>query len=198
MHPYDAVVLAGGGGRRLGGLDKAALTIGRVPLLDRALDAVAGASHIVVVGPGRAVPSGVLVVSDQPPGGGPVSALAAAVPTLRSPLVVVLACDMPFVTATAVERLVAACETHDADVDASRVDGALLVDGDGRRQYLAAAYRVPALTRALDDAGSPYGLSMRSLVRRLTVADVAANPEETLDIDTWDDVERSGALLEDR
>jgi CTP:molybdopterin cytidylyltransferase MocA len=32
----------------------------------------------------------------------------------------------------------------------------------------------------------------------LTVAEVAANPEETLDIDTWDDVERSGALLEDR
>jgi molybdopterin-guanine dinucleotide biosynthesis protein A len=198
MQRFDAVVLAGGGGRRLGGLDKAALTIGRVPLLDRALAAVAGASRIVVVGPARAVPSGVLVVSDRPPDGGPVSALAAAVPTLRSALAVVLACDMPFVTAAAVERLLAACDPHDADPGVGRVDGALLVGEDGRRQYLAAAYRVPALTRALDDAGPPHGQSMRSLVRRLTVAEVAANPEETLDIDTWDDVERSGALLEDR
>jgi CTP:molybdopterin cytidylyltransferase MocA len=32
----------------------------------------------------------------------------------------------------------------------------------------------------------------------LTVADVAANPGETLDIDTWADAERSRALLEDR
>jgi molybdopterin-guanine dinucleotide biosynthesis protein A len=198
MHPYDAVVLAGGGGTRLGGVDKAALTIGRVPLLDRALGAVAGANRIVVVGPARAVPCGVLVVSDRPAGGGPVSALAAAVPTLQSPLVVVLACDMPFITAAAVGRLLAACEPRDADPDARRVDGALLVDGDGRRQYLAAAYRVPSLTRALGDTGSAYGRSMRSLVRRLTLAEVAANPEETLDIDTWDDVERSGALLEDR
>jgi molybdopterin-guanine dinucleotide biosynthesis protein A len=198
MQPYDAVVLAGGGGRRLGGLDKAALRIGRVPLLDRSLEAVAGASRIVVVGPARAVPSGVLVVSDRPPGGGPVSALAAAVPTLRSTLVVVLACDMPFVTAAVVERLVAAGGALDHDPDVGRVDGALLVDGDGRRQYLAAAYRVPALTRALGDAGPPHGQSMRSLVRRLTVAEVAANPGETLDIDTWDDAERSRALLEDR
>jgi molybdopterin-guanine dinucleotide biosynthesis protein A len=198
MQRFDAVVLAGGGGRRLGGLDKAALTIGRIPLLDRALDAVAGASRIVVVGPERDVPSGVLVVSDEPAGGGPVSALAAAVSTLRSELVVVLACDMPFVTSAVVERLLTACEPLGADPDVRLVDGALLVDGDGRRQYLAAAYRLPALTRALGDAGSPYGRSMRSLVRRLTVAEVAADPEETLDIDTWDDVERSGALLEDR
>jgi molybdopterin-guanine dinucleotide biosynthesis protein A len=198
MHPFDAVVLAGGSGRRLGGLDKAALRIGRLPLLDRALDAVQGASRIVVVGPPRAVPSGVLVVSDRPPGGGPVAALAAAAPALRSALVVVLACDMPFVTAAAVERLLAACDPTDAGPDAPGVDAALLVDGVGRRQYLAAAYRVPALTRVLAEAGSPYGRSMRNLVGRLTVAEVAANPEETLDIDTWDDVERSGALLEDR
>jgi molybdopterin-guanine dinucleotide biosynthesis protein A len=198
MQRFDAVVLAGGGARRLGGLDKAALTIGRVPLLDRALEAVAGASRIVVVGPERAVPSGVLVVSDRPPGGGPVSALAAAVSTLRSALVVVLACDMPFVTAAVVERLVAAGGVLDHDPDVGRVDGALLVDGDGRRQYLAAAYRVPALTRALGDAGPPHGQSMRSLVRRLTVAEVAANPGETLDIDTWADAARSRALLEDR
>ena len=126
------------------------------------------------------------------------SALAAAVPNLRSPLAMVLACDMPFVTAAAVERLLEACDPHDADPDVGRVDGALLVDEDGRRQYLAAAYRVPALTRALGEAGPPHGQSMRSLVRRLTVAEVVANPEETLDIDTWDDVERSGAVLEDR
>jgi molybdopterin-guanine dinucleotide biosynthesis protein A len=200
MQTYDAVVLAGGGGRRLGGVDKATLKIGRLPLLDRALQAVQGAHRVVVVGPARAVPHGVNGVRETPPGGGPVAALAAAVPALVSELVVVLACDMPFVTTATVERLVAACsdDRHTAVPVRSPVDGALLVDADGRRQYLAAAYRMPALTRALRALGPPEGQSMRSLVHRLTLTEVTTDAEQTLDVDTWDDVERSRALLEER
>ncbi|WP_438949006.1 NTP transferase domain-containing protein, partial [Streptomyces harbinensis] len=36
---FDAIVLAGGAARRLGGADKAAVTVGGRPLLDRVLDA---------------------------------------------------------------------------------------------------------------------------------------------------------------
>src|SRR5262247_3408692 len=50
---YDVIVLAGGGGRRLGGLDKAALQVGNRSLLDRVLDACGRADRIVVVGPRR-------------------------------------------------------------------------------------------------------------------------------------------------
>ncbi|NJP68904.1 NTP transferase domain-containing protein, partial [Streptomyces spiramenti] len=37
--PFDAVVLAGGAGRRLGGADKAAVRVGGRTLLDRVLTA---------------------------------------------------------------------------------------------------------------------------------------------------------------
>ncbi|MGW0901366.1 NTP transferase domain-containing protein, partial [Streptomyces goshikiensis] len=36
---YDAIVLAGGAARRLGGVDKPALPVGARTLLDRVLDA---------------------------------------------------------------------------------------------------------------------------------------------------------------
>ena len=48
---FDAIVLAGGQGSRLGGVDKAELKVGGVRLLDRALTACRGASTTVVVGP---------------------------------------------------------------------------------------------------------------------------------------------------
>jgi molybdopterin-guanine dinucleotide biosynthesis protein A len=217
MPGYDAIVLAGGKGMRLGGIDKAALEVGTRTLLDRALAAVQGAQRVVVVGPGRDVPPEVTVVTEDPPRGGPVAAVAAAAQQLRSGLVVVLACDMPFVTADTVHRLLAACRgdddgaatsaaPHDAaphddagsPTTASGPDGAMLVDSYGRPQYCAAAYRVQALLSALDDIGPHTGAAMRTLVGRLTVVEVAAEPQETLDCDTWDDVERSRALLEDR
>jgi molybdopterin-guanine dinucleotide biosynthesis protein A len=200
MEAFDAIVLAGGGGRRLGGVDKAVLTVGARSLLDRALEAVGGARHVVVVGPTRELPRNVRAVRENPPGGGPVAAIAAAVPELRSGLVVVLACDMPFVTAAAVEVLVTACAAHipGEHIDPHGVDGAQLVDPDGRRQYLAAAYRVPALTRALREAGPAHGQAMRNVVSGLTIVECPTDPEVTLDCDTWSDVERSRDLLEDR
>ena len=73
------VVLAGGAGRRMGGLDKAALQVGGVALLDRVLAAARPVcDRLVVVGPARPteVP-GVEFVMDDCPGGGPVPAILA-------------------------------------------------------------------------------------------------------------------------
>lgn len=193
MEVYDAIVLAGGGGRRLGGIDKASLAIGSGRLLDRALDAVGGAARVVVVGPPRDLPAQVSSVSEQPPGSGPVAAIAAALPSVESDCVVVLACDMPFVTTGTVERLVTA-----AQAAPSATDGAWLVDEQGRRQFLAAAYRTTALRAALDQLGSPDGASMRQVVRRLTMTEVTTDAGVTLDCDTWDDVHISRYRLEGR
>src|SRR3954451_21606618 len=89
--PYDAVVLAGGSGRRLGGVDKPALRVGSTSLLDRVLGAVPDASSVVVVGPSRATSRPVTWVREDPPGGGPVAALAAGLPLMTAPFVAVLA-----------------------------------------------------------------------------------------------------------
>src|SRR3954451_22611863 len=96
---YDAVVHPGGRGGPLGGVDKPALRVGSTSLLDRVLAAVRDASSVVVVGPLRATELPVAWVREEPPGGGPVAALAAGLPLVTAPLVAVLAADLPFLDA---------------------------------------------------------------------------------------------------
>jgi molybdopterin-guanine dinucleotide biosynthesis protein A len=73
------LVLAGGAGRRMGGVDKAALSVGGVTLLDRVLGAARPVcDRLLVVGPDRPTAvDGVRFVQEAEPGGGPVPAVAA-------------------------------------------------------------------------------------------------------------------------
>lgn len=186
---YDGIVLAGGNARRMGGLDKPALMIGGRRLLDIAIDALDGASQTVVVGPTVPTERGVRWAREDPVGGGPVSALAAALPLLRSPLVVVVASDLPFVTAGAVDSLVRMMDDAIA---------AMAIDHNGRDQPLLACYDRRALATAIPS--QPHEKSMRSLldalgadgaVRRI---DLGGEPPVTLDCDTADDLSHAREL----
>lgn len=136
-----AVILAGGASRRLGA-DKPEERIGGRRLLDIALAAVDGADAVVVVGPPREVPPGVVVVREDPPGAGPVAALAAGVSALPTGAadIVVLAADLPGIEAATVTALAAA--RGDAPV-------AMAVDETGHPQYLTAVWDSTALFAAL-------------------------------------------------
>lgn len=118
---HDAVVLAGGTGRRLGGALKPQVTVRGRRLLDHVLDATAGARRVVVVAPQTVpVPDGVVRTLENPPHGGPVAGIAAGLHALgveAAPLVLVLACDLPG-AARAVPRLLAAA-AHLADSHAA-------------------------------------------------------------------------------
>ncbi|MFI9812095.1 molybdenum cofactor guanylyltransferase [Saccharothrix variisporea] len=172
---WDAVVLAGGRGSRLGGVDKAAVEVGGRTLLDRALDAVRGARRVVVVGPEKPVP-GVVWTREDPPGGGPVAGLAAGLALVTAPRVVVLAVDQPGVGAGTVARLLA--------VGAP----AVLVDADGREQWLTGVWRTADLRAAVP--ADPKDKSMRSVVGPLQPVRVKGSPEETSDVDTPGDLGR--------
>jgi len=178
---WAAVILTGGRGARLGGLDKASIEVDDRTLLDRALEAVAGAAEVVVVGPERPAGPTVRFTREDPAGGGPLAGLAAGVAALRSDPehVVVLAVDMPHVTAGTVARLVSAVEGGD-DVDA-----AWLTDDDGRRQ-LAGAVR----TALVPHQREAHGVPMRLLMTGGVVRDVPAVHREADDVDTWSDVAR--------
>jgi molybdopterin-guanine dinucleotide biosynthesis protein A len=183
---WTAVVLAGGRGRRLGGVDKATLEVGGRALLARVLDSVPDAGHRVVVGPGP-LPRGAraVLVREEPPGGGPVAALGAGLAAVRDPVVVVLACDLPFADG-APAVLVAALAAAGADADA-----AVARDADGRAQPLMAAYRRDTLARVLADLEPLQGRAMREVVARLRVRDVTASELPALallDVDTPDDL----------
>lgn len=178
--PFDALVLAGGTGQRMGdprGTDKAALDVGGITLLDRVLGAVADAQHRVVVGPRRPTAWPVTFTVEEPAGSGPAAAIVHGLSLVQAPTVVVLAADLPF-AATAVPRLL------DALAD-ERVDVAMLIDKSGRRQPLLAAYRADALRRCAE--GRDWrGVSVRALTEGLAVVEVAAVGDEALDCDTPD------------
>lgn len=87
---YDAIILAGGRATRLGGVQKAAVEIGGRALLDIALEAAAGASRVVVVGPEelrrdtrRGDAASVRFVREEPRFGGPVAGIAAGLASLE-------------------------------------------------------------------------------------------------------------------
>ncbi|MEU6427987.1 NTP transferase domain-containing protein [Microbispora sp. NPDC046973] len=179
--PYDAVILAGGRAERLGGADKPGALVGGLPLVERVAAAVRDARAVVVVGPPRDMP-GVLFTREDPPGGGPVPALRAGLAEVRSPLVVLLAADLPFVVAGHVRALVAALPEDGA--------GAVLVDDEGREQWLTGAWRTAALRAAL---GAYEGRSLRGLLGPLGPVPVRppVAPGETppwFDCDTVDDL----------
>jgi molybdopterin-guanine dinucleotide biosynthesis protein A len=135
-----AAVLAGGAGRRMGGLDKALLVVGGVTLLDRVLAAARPVcDRLVVVGPPRPVSAdGVTFVVEDVPGGGPVPAVAAALGALDGcDLVVVLAVDLPLLRSDHLRLLVAA-------LDDPAVAAAAAADVGGPNPLLA-AYRRTAL-----------------------------------------------------
>jgi molybdopterin-guanine dinucleotide biosynthesis protein A len=173
---FDALVLAGGSARRMGGEDKPALLVGGQSLLDRVLGAVASASVTVVVGPQRATSRPVLWAREDPPGGGPAAALAAGLLLVEAPWVAVLAADLPFLTPAVVDLLLAAAQGS---------DGAVLLDDTGRDQVLTGVWRTAALREAA--AGDLAGAPLRRVLGGLTCARVTApagGPAPWADCDT--------------
>ena len=174
------VILSGGSAARFQGADKASMEVGGATLLEHVLGALADVPEVVVVGDELVTSRPVSFVREDPVGGGPAAGLLAGLAGFaRTPrLTVVLAVDMPMVTTDTVRRLLLA----------SQGDGALLVDEDGRRQYLCGVYRTEALRGAAPAYEHQHGMSMRALVSDLDLAEVPALAWESRDVDTWEDL----------
>jgi molybdopterin-guanine dinucleotide biosynthesis protein A len=160
--PVGAIVLAGGAARRFGGVDKMALELAGVAVLDRVLGELPARCEIVVVGPERTVSRAVRFVSEDPAGGGPVAALAAGLDAIAAASTYLLAGDLPFLTRAVLETLAAAVEDH---------DGAMAVDASGRDQPLLSCWKVSRVRAALPREPSGVGLS-----RTLGILDIARAP----------------------
>ncbi|MFF5567610.1 NTP transferase domain-containing protein [Streptomyces sp. NPDC012623] len=194
MTAYDAVVLAGGAAKRLGGIDKPGVRIGGRPLLDRVLRACARADSTVVVGGRRPTARPVRWARESPPGGGPLAALDAGVRSVAAgtETVVVLSADLPFLGEPTVQRLI-------GTLDSTGREGALLTDADGRDQPLVAAYRAEPLRREIALLATEYGglagLPLRLLAAELDLARVGSDPLASFDCDTWQDIATARARI---
>ncbi|MFE0099312.1 DUF6457 domain-containing protein [Streptomyces sp. NPDC059009] len=217
--PYDAVVLAGGGARRLGGADKPAVRVGGRALLDRVLTACADAGTTVVVAERRHTVRPVVWAREEPAGGGPLAALEAGLRHTEAAAVVVLSADLPFLGEQTVRALLAALRDGGAPAEAhvpteagvaaevgvpaetptpTPADGAVLTDPEGRDQPLVAAYRSASLRREIAHLaavhGGAAGLPLRRLTERLELVRVS-DPVASFDCDTWDDIAAARARI---
>jgi molybdopterin-guanine dinucleotide biosynthesis protein A len=115
---WTGAILAGGRARRLGGLNKARLVLhpGSASVLDRQLARLRRVVDRTIIIANDAAPfsgAGVPVIPDLVPDGGALGALYTAVHAAGTERILVIACDMPFVS----ERLLAHLVSVGGSVD---------------------------------------------------------------------------------
>lgn len=187
--PLTVTILAGGHGSRLGGVDKAALDLNGQPLLEHVLASLAPLAReiLVIANDDRlAGDSRLRVIRDPEPHAGVLPALLAALDTATSDLMLLVACDMPFVSRPLFEHLIDLAADYDAVVP--KVDGyeqvmhavyrvgpcRAAVRGaieQGRRRMIAFLDDVSALTVDASDL-RPYDPALRSFFNVNTPEDL--------------------------
>ena len=119
---HSAAILAGGRARRLGGRDKSRIVVGGRTILARQLDVLRRlVPRVVIVAndPEAFADAGVPVLPDAVPGRGSLGGIYTALAAAEGP-VLVLACDMPFVTEAFLARVVAAGRDVDVAIPRGR------------------------------------------------------------------------------
>jgi molybdopterin-guanine dinucleotide biosynthesis protein A len=191
LSAVTAVILCGGEGRRFGG-DKTRAELGGRVLLDHLLDGLPPQWPVVCVGPQRPTSRPVHWVREEPPGGGPVAAIAAALAQVESPTLVLLGGDMPYAGAAAARVAARLARPSTAAPTSPEVVAAL--DGEGRVQPLLAAYRAEALRGALPHPAA--GTPLMRLLDRLRVETVVVEAPASLDVDNPGDLDDARHRLE--
>ncbi len=141
MTPFAAVLLAGGQSRRMG-RDKALLPLpdGRL-LWQRQLAVLQalGPAELFIAGPPRdGFPPAVPCLTDAVPGRGPLGGIVAALRAMRSPRLVALAVDLPFMTDSYLRTLL--------EKDAATTVGIIpMHPADGFYEPLVGVYPKPCL-----------------------------------------------------
>lgn len=178
---WTAIVLAGGRSSRFGS-DKLAAILRGDRLIDLVISGIPGHVPVIVVGPDPGpFKRRITVVREDPAYGGPVAAIAAALPHVATALAVIIAADMPGAAPFLGE--LARSIPDDAD-------GLVPVDSSGRLQMLCGAYRIACLDAAIRSAsdGDASGLPMHSIVSQLSIDTVPWPDERTWDVDTPEDL----------
>jgi len=193
---WTAAILGGGQARRLGGQDKSALLVGGRAILDRQLAVLhdLGVPVLIVGADSRPGTHDITPVPDRLPGHGPLGGLYTALVASPTDHVVVVACDMPFLTASFLAHLAAVPDAVDAVVPR-------LADG---RHPLCARYdrRAAGSIRQRLEAGR---LRVSEALDELTVRELGPeelapfDPDGTLlfNVNTPDDYQRARAIARD-
>lgn len=159
----SGVILAGGRGSRLGGVNKALLQVGSQTNIQRVLSALQPlCTDLVLIANDHSLAqlSGVRVVFDSEPHAGVLPALAQGLETASGDLAIVVACDMPFLN----DGLLAEQLLRAANVDV------VIPVLDGRPEPMHAVYRRLVSLAAIKAALAAGEKRMISFLDQLRVA----------------------------
>lgn len=183
------VILTGGTSRRMAS-DKADLPFGSDhTLLGYILSQIQRDNQVLIAGPPRPYPATYL--REDPPGGGPVAALAAALTRVESEYLAVLAVDTPFGASWLLHQRLS-----------PGIDALIPCDDNGREHYLCALYRSAALRDALQVLGTANNASMKDLMNHFGDIEYVRSPstpelsatELLLDVNTPVDLELAHSI----
>jgi molybdopterin-guanine dinucleotide biosynthesis protein A len=172
----DAAILAGGRARRLGGENKSALRIGRVSIFERqlaVLDPLADRVFVVAGDPARFDGHHVRIVPDRLPNAGALGGIYTALCEAAGSHVLVVACDLPFLTAPLLARLIALAD------DACDVVVPRTTDG---YQPLCAVYARRLVERVRRQVESGH-LKVRDLFEEIRVRELGPDEIAVFDPD---------------
>jgi molybdopterin-guanine dinucleotide biosynthesis protein A len=116
-----ALILAGGRATRLGGVDKHALVVDGLSIFDRQCNVLLPRVADIIVSAQSSIP-GHRTVADRVAGAGPLAGIAAGVAEARTPWLMVIAGDMPYISAALIDRLLALA-TAEVDAVGIRIGG---------------------------------------------------------------------------
>ncbi len=190
-------IIAGGQGRRLSGVPKGLLSVEGRTVLERLLLLAPRFEDVLLVAnaPAPYARFGLRTVADVVSGKGAPGGVHAALMAARTPWVVAVACDMPFITPEVIGVLMAA---RGEGVDA------MCFEVGGRLEPLLAAYRsslAPAWGEALAEDPSMRDLLSRARTRLLPEASLrTVDPtlRSLANVNTPQDLERYGVTLPPR
>lgn len=206
----NAIILTGGRSRRFDGVHKPGVEVDGRSTISRIFQSVRGAAadaEVWVAGPAdgltEAEQKGVRVVREEPEFAGPLAGVAAAVaampteadfsaerefPADTADVTLVLAGDMPLITAGHLGELISACRATGRPATGT--------DDRGKTQFLCAAWPTRLLRARLAEIGDPTDGPVKLLFAGLEPVAVAVDPEVVSDFDTAAELEAIRARLE--
>ena len=188
------VILAGGRGARMGGVDKGLVEVAGRPMVEHVLAAVERQAGAVAINANRSTERyaryGHPVIADRMDGfQGPLAGMASALAAAATELVLVVPCDSPLVDASLGPRLHAALVERGADV---------AVAHDGERMHPVFVLLRRAARAGLDDflARGERKIDRWFAEEKTAVVDFSDLPDMFLNVNREEDRSRLEARLE--
>ncbi len=183
------VILAGGLARRMGGKDKALLTLSNKYLIQHSLDILQAQVEKVLINANRNhslyEDLGYTVISDEITGfAGPLAGMATALQSVSTSHILVIPCDSPFLPNDLVDRFIETLTSSDADICVAH-------DGERLQPVFALINKktLPSLLKCLEEG--QHKIDSWYNQQKMATVDFSDLPDTFININTPEDLNKA-------